>query len=315
MLVVVSSKALAVVITADQNGNWNAPGTWDLNRVPQCGDTIVIPAAFSVHVAANVNLDAGGCAPVTIIVSGRITFANGRKIRLNAGGCMQIQLNGQLVPSGVGGGSSEVVEINSVDWWKAADGTLTGATGGTFLGCGMALPVELVAYSISYINEQAHLEFETASERDVTSFSIEISRDGAYWQELETVQPKGTSSTGSTYTVIDKSPFMGTSYYRLSQKTINGNTVVLQIISGEFNTLKYLLYPVPVNKLLFVEGDHLESASMQIISSLGEVVPVEGTLIGDKMQYDCSELKSGVYFLTIESNQQKKTERIVVVHK
>lgn len=68
---IVTITILATTITAS-NGNWNAPGTWDLGRTPQCGDTIVIPLGVTVHIPANVNLNSAGCSPVTILVDGFI---------------------------------------------------------------------------------------------------------------------------------------------------------------------------------------------------------------------------------------------------
>ncbi len=306
----------ATRITAKPGGgNWNANNTWDLGRQPTCGDTVIIPAGVTVHVAANVTLDGNGCAPVTIQVSGRITFANGRKIRLSGGGCMQIALNGQIVPSGNGGGNSELIEINGQDWWQAADGTLTGSVGGISLGCGVALPVELVNFSIEYINDMAELSFSTASERDLDYFVIEVSRDGSYWQELGTIDAVGNATTTSDYTFVDKTPFNGTSYYRLKEVDINGVSMDVDVLVGHFNGIKYLLYPVPVNKSMFLEGAYLSESTVQVINSVGDLVDVSMNLFGDKLSFDFSSVKNGIYYLVIENQYTKKTERVSVVHK
>jgi hypothetical protein len=316
VFVLLAFNSKATIITAKAGGgNWNAAGTWNLGRVPICGDTIVIPAGVTVHVAANVSLDAGGCAPVTIQVAGRLTFANGRKIRLSAGGCMQISLTGQINPSGAGGGNSELIEINGQDWWQAADGVLNGTLTGVFLGCGVALPVELVDYSIEYINDAAEIVFTTASERELDYFVIEVSRDGSYWQELGTVDATGTTTTETSYRFTDKSPFNGVSYYRLSEVDVNGVNMELNVLVGNYTAVKYLLYPVPVNKTMFLEGAYLEESNIKVINSVGDVVNVNSVLFGDKLSFDFSELKNGIYYLVIENAFTKKTERVSVVHK
>ncbi|MFN5418626.1 MAG: T9SS type A sorting domain-containing protein [Flavobacteriia bacterium] len=315
----ISSYTIAATITAKPaGGNWNAPGTWDLNRVPACGDVIVIPFGVTVNIPANVNFT--GCAAgnhVTVQVNGRLTFSNGRKLRLSAGGCVQVSVTGQVVPSGVGGGNSELIEIDSQDWWQAADGTLLGSSSptGVNLGCGVMLPVELSYFDLEYENEAAKISFASSSERDLVNYTVEISRDGSFWQELETVKAVGNSNENQTYSVVDKTPFIGVSYYRLRSKNLDGTTRSLGLITGEFTSVKYLLYPVPVNKTLFVEGSDLDKASVTVVSSLGDQMEVESTLIGDKLSFNFSEVKSGVYFLVIETQNTKKTERVVVVHK
>lgn len=309
-------QASATVITANAGGgNWNAVGSWDLGRVPGCGDTIVIPPGVAIQVTATVTMGGIGCLPVKMSVSGTLGFNNGRKLRLPAGSCVQVQFGGRVNPSGVGGGHSETIEVGGVDLWWSALGSLVGGAGGVSLGCPVLLPVELISYDIEYLNEQASLSFTTASEREIDYFVIEVSTDGSFWQELAKIEAEGTAATGKTYQVKDKLPFSGVSYYRLSHVDVNGEKAILETIVGEYATEKFLLYPVPVNKTLFVEGRHLDGASVSIVSSLGESVQVEPIYVGDKLSFNFGEIKSGVYFLTIENQFVKKTERIVVVHK
>jgi hypothetical protein len=316
VFILIAFNSKATIITANAlGGNWNAPGTWNLGRVPACGDTIVIPPGVTVHIPANVDLDAADCAPVTIQAAGIITFSSGKKLRLSAGGCLQISLTGQVVPSAVGGGGSELIEISGQDWWQASDGVLTGTATGVNLGCGVMLPVELVNYSVEYINDMAELSFVTASERDLDYFVIEVSRDGSYWQELGTVNAVGNTTVETQYTYTDKTPFNGVSYYRLREVDINGVSINLDVLVGNYTGVKYLLYPVPVNKSMFLEGAYLTESSVKVINSVGDMVDVSTTLFGDKLSFDFSEVKNGIYYLVIENQYVKKTERVSVVHK
>ncbi|TNE55115.1 MAG: T9SS type A sorting domain-containing protein [Bacteroidetes bacterium] len=313
-----SFAAQATVKTAT-DGNWNAPGTWSPSGVPVCGDTIVIPAGVTVHIPANVNLNdpSNPLCPATFMqVYGAITFASGRKIRLVAGGCITVELGGEIHPSSVGGGSSELIEIDKVDWWQASDGVLVGTDpGGTQLGCGVLLPVELISYSIETIDNQVQIEFTTGSERDVSEYILESSRDGSFWQEVARQPGAGNSSTPLDYKFTDENPFNGVSYYRLSFINFNGDIVEMEIMSNEFYSLNYLIYPIPVNKTMFLEGDDLASAQVSVVNSVGEQIEVDRTLVYDKYSFNFEHIKSGVYFVVIENNNVKKTERVVVVHK
>ena len=91
---------------------------------------------------------------------------------------------------------------------------------------------------------------------------------------------------GRRYKIIDKSPFNGESYYRLTQYDINGVAERLGTQSIEFFPTKYLIYPVPVNKSMFLEGDNLMNSEILIINSLGEVIDVEQTIVGDKISFN-----------------------------
>ncbi len=305
---IITLTTLAVTITAS-NGNWNAPGTWDLGRVPQCGDTIVIPLGVTVNIPANVNLNGGGCAPVTILVDGLITFASGRKIRLSAGGCMQLSITGIIQPSGVGGGSSELIEIGGVDWWNASDGNLLGSSlpGGVDLGCGIILPVTLIDYSIEYSESSINIMWSTASERDNDVWLIESSKGGLIWQEIGKVKSLGNTNELRKYDFIDKNPFNGNSYYKLKQIDFNGDTTELFIIASEFMSSKYIIYPMPVSKKMFIDGT---IDDFKIITTLSQEVEVEKLIEDGKIIIDFSNIVNGVYFLITKD----KIDKIIVKH-
>jgi hypothetical protein len=309
----------ATIITANTGlegiGNWNAPGTWDLGRIPACGDTIIIPAGVTVHIAANVDLDTKDCAPAVVQIYGKVNFANGRKLSLSAGGCVQIYLNGTVEQSGAGGGASEQIEIQKQTWWQASDGTLNGTAAGVNLGCGALLPVEMLDYSVENINEQVNITWTTGSERDNSFFTIERSKDGVYWENIGKELGSGTTTSITTYNYEDTNPYIGLSYYRLSQTNINGERISLGSISNTYSTSAFLVYPIPVNKMMFLEGTDLSHSKIKVLSSTGAEIYVEQTLIGDKIAFNFTEVKNGAYFVTIENDKTSKVERIIVCHK
>ena len=177
------------------------------------------------------------------------------------------------------------------------------------------LPIELISFSTENINETVNVTWATASERENDYFQLEHSRDGSYWQEVAIVKGAGNSSEKIDYSYVDKTPFYGKSYYRLTQYDINGVANQLGTLSNELIVTKYLIYPVPVNKSMFLEGDNLMNSEIFVVNSVGEIIDVEQTIVGDKISFNFSDVKNGAYFLTIENDKTKKTERISVVHK
>ena len=47
----------APIITAITNGNWNTSATWNLNRLPKVGDTIIIPSNKTVIITDDINFN------------------------------------------------------------------------------------------------------------------------------------------------------------------------------------------------------------------------------------------------------------------
>lgn len=202
--------------------------------------------------------------------------------------------------------------ILMVDGWAGdhCDFTVSGWT-----ATGILLPIELLSFSLENVSNTVELTFETASERDMDYFEIENSRDGNYWQSISKIQAHGNSTSVNTYKCVDKSPFNGLSYYRLKDVSINGVENYSDIISNEFSSSKYLIYPVPVNNIMFLEGDKLEQAEIYVVNNVGEKIEIEITPFGNKSSFNFENIKNGIYFVKIQTAKTKRTERIVVVHK
>ncbi|MES2589083.1 MAG: T9SS type A sorting domain-containing protein [Bacteroidota bacterium] len=311
-----SFKTNAAIITAiTNNGAWNSPDTWDRGSIPQCGDTIEIPVGLGITITQTVDLDDPTdplCGKIQLNIAGTLKFSNGKKLNLGVGSCVNILAGGLIAPSKNGGGASERIMVGGVEEWRAGDGMLNGVAQ---LGCAVILPIELIDFSFQNIDDQVLIQWTTASERDNDYFYIEHSKDGYYWQEVGIIKGSGTSSSELNYQFIDKSPFFGKSYYRLSQYDINGISTVLGTQSNELVSTKYLLYPIPVNKSMFLEGNNLANSIVTVLNSVGEIIEVEQSFVGDKISFDFSEIKNGAYFVSIQNDNTKKTERIIVVHK
>lgn len=309
-LSIISFPSLSATIIAI-GGNWSSAASWNLARVPTCGDVIVIPAGVTINISSNVNLDGSGCAPITIQCLGNITFSNGKKIRLGTGGCMQISITGTVSPSGSGGGSSELIEIDGVDWWKASDGTLLGSSvsGGVNLGCAVLLPIQLTNFSAQNRDETVSLNWSLASINPDSYFQIERSKDGNSWEKLDTI--KALPNT-ETYQLLDDFPHFGLTYYRLSIYNIDGQKSTLGTIANERQVTSYLVYPNPAKDKVFLVGEDIKNAKVKVLNSLGETINTQQSLIENEYCFDFHTVKSGIYFLQIENKNEIKTERIMI---
>src|SRR5690606_10958019 len=111
------------------------------------------------------------------------------------------------------------------------------------------LPVELVYFTASVRNNQAHLEWLTASELDNDRFEIERSSDARRFEKIGTVKGKGTTSLETKYQFTDRTPVEGTVYYRLKQVDHDGQFAYSNVIAvtakGLARELTTQAYPNP----------------------------------------------------------------------
>jgi Secretion system C-terminal sorting domain len=120
------------------------------------------------------------------------------------------------------------------------------------------LPIKLLYFTARPDNSKVDLGWGTATESNNNYFTIERSHDGIIFDSLMRVNSlafDGTSSTPLDYTAVDPSPLQGTSFYRLKQTDLDGNTqysTVESVYFGQQTTVS--IYPNPSAGTLYVSG-------------------------------------------------------------
>lgn len=86
-----------------------------------------------------------------------------------------------------------------------------------------ALPIELLEFDVR-LNEQKTVDitWSTSAEINNDFFTIEKSDDGMNWKTLTEIDGAGNSTTIKSYETIDRVPFDGQNYYRLTQTDFDG---------------------------------------------------------------------------------------------
>ncbi len=215
------NSALAVTGTAVSSGSWTNTSTWifnGINRVPGCGDTIIIPAGITVTVNTQVVLSS--CVVVNYVhVYGNLAFTNGNKLDLACYSTVQIHAGGLIYKSTSGGGNSTLISICGLVEWAAGDGPLPGPA---ILGGGSPLPVSLLSFTGNCSGDNVELKWATSSENNSDYFTIERSADGRDFTCIGKVKAAGTSGNIRTYKLVDKQNNGGYYFYRLCQYDFNG---------------------------------------------------------------------------------------------
>jgi len=162
------------------------------------------------------------------------------------------------------------------------------------------LPVELMQFSATTLNNYILIKWETAYEEDNAGFEIERSKDGNNWQGLAFVKGQGTSLKNYLYKWVDETPSKVSNYYRLKQVDVDGkykySKITVASFNGEASTLT--LAPNPTSGLLYYQiPEEVEIKQIILIDALGRSVFTTSDIDGS---VSLNHLSSGLYTIIFE---------------
>lgn len=185
------------------------------------------------------------------------------------------------------------------------------------------LPLELISFTGRFIesSEEVVLDWKTASERNIQSYSIEHSSDGKQWTDIGgRVPAAGNSTTIRSYTLTDTKPFYPISYYRLIASFVSGNNspagdiIFVKTKSGfKLNSI----HPIPANDVIIVDfmsgpNDKLEVKIYDVVGKQlfsEKLYSKEG---GNIERVDISSLSKGAYIITIMNDGHSVHQQKIV---
>lgn len=314
-LVTYSAKAQTCISTG--NGNWNNTASWNcngVNRLPTCGDTILVGADDRITVSNQNNYEACG-SPISIDVAGELAFTNGNKLELPCGSLLSVQDGGVVFKSSPGGGTSTLISICETNIWTAGDGPLNGPTS---FG-GFVLPVELISFKIEAQGADAiRLIWETALEVNNDFFTIYNSGKEGEWLLIDEVKGAGNSNIPKQY------------QHELGREVIQGSTLKLMQTDydGTVETVGYarlfeelaeapqfVFWPNPTTGIINVDVSDL-SGDVKINLYSHEGAPIQEWLVNSDLitatiQIDVPGLQRGIYLLQVVDAYKSLQARIL----
>ncbi|MGZ3863126.1 MAG: T9SS type A sorting domain-containing protein [Bacteroidia bacterium] len=86
------------------------------------------------------------------------------------------------------------------------------------------------------------------------------------------------------------------------------------ITTGElkFEGNKFKFYPNPASGFLMIHGENPGRLNIEITNSFGQQIHVDQVQKNDVTSLDLSEMKAGIYFITIISGETRTTKKIIV---
>lgn len=185
---------------------------------------------------------------------------------------------------------------------------------------GSPLPVELMWFNGKVNGKNAQLSWATASEVNTNYFIVEYAIDGKNFSTANTVKANGNSAVKVEYNNQHLNAFdiANTLYYRLKIVDLNGDvsyskTIKLNI--AELTNASATAYPNPFINEVVVDvptiGD--TKAKVTITNLQGVELMRQETQFenGKTKLVGLDGLSSGIYLITVESNEFKQTLKIV----
>jgi Secretion system C-terminal sorting domain len=214
--------------------------------------------------------------------------------------------------AGVNAGSTTDPQINRTGL------TLANLTNSFYVGSINAvstpLPINLLSFNVYPDNDEIKLEWVTASETDNAFFTIQRSKDGQAWEDIQKIPGAGNSGNTEYYTAYDPIPYAGISYYRLMQTDIDGKYTYSSVVSINLGNSKPAIsvYPNPASDLIRISFSAAGRYEVSMFNLSGQAVYHPVLVSTNSMDLNVRALDAGIYFIRIQYEGKNETYKILI---
>ena len=179
------------------------------------------------------------------------------------------------------------------------------------------LPIELLYFTASPVNNTTDLNWATATETNNKYFTLEKSKDGVnfdFFKEINSEALNGNSRTTLNYRTYDLNPYPGINYYRLKQTDYNGSYKYSNIAQVTFNKKSFVsVFPNPATNTIFVNvSADYDNASLKFMDALGREVLSQNINSSNVNAINTSTLMSGMYYVIIDNGNELNKTKITI---
>jgi hypothetical protein len=177
------------------------------------------------------------------------------------------------------------------------------------------VPLEMLSFTAKkHLKSSALLEWETASEINLSHFEIQRSLNGRQFETIDQHLPVVNDEGTTTYHYIDLNPGEATLYYRIKSIDRDGSFQYSSIESVKFSDgLEPIqLFPNPVRHGdgINIQTNRNQSSSLKIYNSSGQLISETEVFGGD--QFSTADLLTGQYFYVLSGSTFKKSCILIV---
>lgn len=171
------------------------------------------------------------------------------------------------------------------------------------------LPLKLLSFNGSPVENKVALRWNTTAEVNSKQFIVEYSVNNTSWTSIGTVAAKNTIGNNE-YALTHTQPENGVNYYRLKMIDINGSFSYSSVVSVKFAGKEGIsIYPNPVKETINAElfKGKSEKATVSISDITGRILvekQVELQKGFNLIQLNTSELTKGTYLLIVNGSNK-----------
>jgi len=194
------------------------------------------------------------------------------------------------------------------------------------------VPVELLSFTVSSIENTVNLNWITATETNNSGFEIQRLKDSKIeklkvWEKIGFIRGNGTTTEPKSYSFVDKDITAGKYQYRLKQIDFNGSFEYSNVISVELDLpTKFTLeqnYPNPFNPSTIIS--YRLPVSSKVTLKVYDVLGREVVTLVDEYRpagiYEVefnpeSSIKnpaSGIYFYQLKTGEFLETKKMILI--
>ncbi len=187
------------------------------------------------------------------------------------------------------------------------------------------LGIELVDFYGKMEDNQARLTWITASETENDFFTLERSKDGLNYFEIEKIAGSGTSNNTNRYDYFDENAYLGVSYYRLKQTDFDGSFAyswTITLINEQTKADITSIYPNPAISTAPFHVDfyspNTQEITLQIYSLVGKQMLDEKVELAkglNTLNVNIDHLRKGFYLVKIITSDDRQIAYKFIVSK
>lgn len=178
------------------------------------------------------------------------------------------------------------------------------------------LPIELTLFQGKALNSYIELNWETITEINSDSYVLERSKDGHTFEFLTKIKAVGNSNKNTTYQKLDKQPFRGLNYYKLTAFDKSGIATFTKTISVQIEKINHLsIFPNPIQDQVLqfeMTSSTDENVSISIINTNGQVLWTGNNISNASVRIPVTLFPKGVYWLKTNTSEQADIQQFII---
>lgn len=167
------------------------------------------------------------------------------------------------------------------------------------------LPLVLLDFEAKVsTRKEVHLVWTTTQERNTDYFTVERSKNGTDWETLTKVAGAGNSRITLRYETLDKTPYMGKSYYRLKQTNYDNTYTYSEIETINIDAETIRIYPNPTSDIAILNvGDYAEQLlNYTLLDAQGKIL-LEENIHQATHNIHLQNFSDGTYIIQVRAGE------------